>query len=400
MSLAPGTLLQGRRGSYRLTELLGKGGMGEVWLANSPQGAVAVKIAANNPTAVEKLRFESRILRELRHEHIVAYFDEGEYRGLPFLAMEYVKGSNLERVVSAPLDEREAKAAAVEILLALDYIHSRNVIHRDVKPKNVLARGNNIYSCVLIDFGTAAYYNVAGIKEAVISPGGYTAPEQYSFRSSPQSDIWSVGALLFYLLTAKHPQEALPGYPNRPPPTPISVRRFNRDVSEELETVVRRAMAWNPSDRYLSAREMIEAIEGVTPAEVEEVPVLEVMGTSIRIDASALVFGRLTEGGRGRVNVRREGDVIYVRVEDPYNWISRRHFEIFRSGGRWYIRDLGSLNRTAVQTGGKLIEVWAGRGIESQPVELGERAVIYIAYGSSLNNQPYVVATFRCKGKT
>jgi len=400
MSLAPGTTLQGRRGSYRLTALLGKGGMGEVWLADSPQGAVAIKIAANNPTAVEKLRFESRILRELRHEHIVAYFDEGEYRGLPFLAMEYVKGSNLERMVSAPLDEREAKAAAVEILLALDYIHSRNVIHRDVKPKNVLARDNNIYSCVLIDFGTAAYYNVAGIKEAVISPGGYTAPEQYSFRSSPQSDIWSVGALLFYLLTAKHPQEALPGYPNRPPPTPISVRRFNRDVSEELETVVRRAMAWNPSDRYLSAREMIEAIEGVTPAEVEEVPVLEVMGTSIRIDASALVFGRLTEGGRGRVNVRREGDVIYVRVEDPYNWISRRHFEIFRSGGRWYIRDLGSLNRTAVQTGGKLIEVWAGRGIESQPVELGERAVIYIAYGSSLNNQPYVVATFRCKGKT
>ena len=400
MSLAPGTLLQGRRQSYRLTALLGRGGMGEVWLANSSQGPVAVKIAANNPTAVEKLLFEQRILRELRHEHIVTYLDDGVFRGLPFLVTEYVRGANLEQIVKSPLDERDAKIAAVESLLALDYIHSKNVVHRDVKPKNVLARGNDVRGCVLIDFGTAAYYNVSGIREAVISPGGYTAPEQHNFRSSPLSDIWSVGALLFYLLTARHPQDALPGYPQHPPPTPVSVRRFNRDVSEELETVVRKAMAWNPSDRYLSAREMIEAIEGVTPKEVEEeAPILEVMGARIRIEASSLVFGRLTETGRGKVDVRQEGDVIYVGVDDPYKWISRKHFEIFRSGGKWYIRDLGSLNRTAVQTGGRLIEVWAGPRVESQPVELGERAVIYIAYGSSLNRQPYVVATFKCREK-
>ena len=400
MSTAPGTLLQGRRESYRLTALLGKGGMGEVWLASSPQGPVAVKIAANNPTAVEKLLFEQRMLRELRHEHIVAYLDDGAFRGLPFLVMEYVRGANLEQIVKSPLDERDAKIAAVESLLALDYVHSKNVIHRDVKPKNVIARNNDIRGCVLIDFGTAAYYNVFGIREAVVSPGGYTAPEQHYFRSSPLSDIWSVGALLFYLITARHPQEALPGYPQHPPPTPISVRRFNRDVSEELETVVRKAMAWNPSDRYLSAREMIEAIEGVTPEEVEEeAPILEVMGVRVRIEASSLVFGRLAETGRGKVDVRREGDVIFVGVDDPYRWISRRHFEIFRSGGKWYIRDLGSLNRTAVQTGGRLIEVWAGPRVESQPVELGERAVIYIAYGSALNRQPYVVATFKCREK-
>lgn len=399
MSLAPGGYLQGRNGVYRLITLLGKGGMSEVWLADSSQGPVAVKIAANNPTAVEKLVFEQRLLRELKHEHIIAYLDEGQHRGLPFLVMSYIKGVNLEQMVRAPLDERGAKAAVVETLLALDYIHSRNIIHRDVKPKNILVKDGNIYSCVLIDFGTATYYNVSGIKEAVISPGGYTAPEQHNFRSSPLSDIWSAGAVLFYLLTGRHPQDAMPGYPQRPPPAPISVRRFNRDVGEELETIVRKAMAWNPSDRYLSAREMIEAIEGITPEEVEaEAPILEVMGVKIKIEASSLVFGRLTEQARGKVDVRREGDVIYVRVDDPYKWISRKHFEIFRSGGKWYIRDLGSLNRTAVQTGGKLIEVWAGPRIESRPVELGDRAVIYIAYGSSLNHQPYVVATFKTRG--
>ncbi|MGC8988160.1 protein kinase domain-containing protein [Infirmifilum sp.] len=396
MGLTISPLLQGRRGRYRLAKLIGRGGMSEVWLADSSQGSVAVKISASNPTAMEKLIFERQILKELRHEHVVAYVDEGEQRGLPFLVMEYVPGASIEQLVRSPLDEKEARAVAVGVLLALDYIHARNVIHRDVKPKNVLARDNHIRKCVLIDFGTAAFYNVSGIKEAVISPGGYTAPEQYNFRSSPQADIWSVGALLFYLLTARHPQQAMPGYPQRPPPTPISVRMFNRDVSEEMETVVRKAMAWNPSERYLSAREMIEAIEGIAPEVArEDIPILEVMGTRIRIDADRLIFGRLTEESEEKVVVEREGDAIYVKVADPYKWISRMHFEIFRSGGKWYIRDLGSLNRTAVQTKGRTVEVWAAPRVESQAVELGDKAVIYIAYGSSPSNQPYVVASFR-----
>ncbi|MEM2550197.1 MAG: FHA domain-containing protein, partial [Nitrososphaerota archaeon] len=99
--------------------------------------------------------------------------------------------------------------------------------------------------------------------------------------------------------------------------------------------------------------------------------------------------------GGEKVKVLKSGDVMEVRVQDPYNWISRRHFEIFREGGKWFIKDLGSLNRTAVHTRGSLREIWSGHRVEGPPLELGDKALIHVAYGSSLNAPPYIVVTFR-----
>jgi hypothetical protein len=127
------------------------------------------------------------------------------------------------------------------------------------------------------------------------------------------------------------------------------------------------------------------------------------------IDVPRLLFGRMVEEPRKasisskgvasitdeRVKVIRKDGTIEVQVYDPFNWISRKHFEIYERGNKWYFKDLGSLNRSAILTKGSIKEAWAGRMRESPAQELGERAMIYLAYGSSLKNPPYLVATFK-----
>ena len=411
-------IIRGNKGSYRLLTPIGKGGMSQVWLAEPLENSgsitdrVVVKIANDSQIAIEKLRFEAEVLKMLNHPHLVSYVDSGMIGNLPFLVMEYVPGKDLENLYSArPLDEKEAKKLTIELLLGLDYIHGLNIIHRDVKPKNLLMQ-SSFPDVKLIDFGTSAFFNRVGFKEAVISPGGYTAPEQYKSTSSPQADIWSAGATLFFLLTGQHPILDLPGYPNvTRPPDPW---KFRKDISEESRRVIFRAMNPDPLQRYLSAQEMIEELDrGVAREESLDVPILEVMGVKIRVDVERLIFGRQTGTGESgtttttyavneyslteKVKVIRHGDSMEVLVKDPYNWISRRHFEIYRLSGKWYIRDLGSLNKTAVLTRGEVREIWRGHKVEGPPFELGDKALIYVAYGSSLSSQPYLVVSFRAK---
>ncbi|MEM2677503.1 MAG: protein kinase [Thermofilaceae archaeon] len=408
-----GATLVGRYNAYRVLQQIGSGGMSDVYVASSSSGNFVVKIPKRDPVSVAKLQYEIEVLSRLNHAHVVSYVDSGSIGTTPFLVLEYVQGLNVEDLrLRSKLDEREAKKVVEQVLLALDYIHSLNVVHRDVKPKNVITPAE-LFPAKLIDFGTSTYFNRAGISEIVYSPGGYTAPEQFNGLSSPQADIWSTGALLFYLLTGQPPQLAMPGYPKKRYPSPPDPGMFNRDVSDETRTIVMKAMSWDPGDRFLSAKDMILALEGEEKRLPSDVPVLEVLGEEIALEAPVVRFGRLAEKEeqtsagfssiepkRAKVVVDKRGDIMEVRVIDPYKWISRNHFEIFYKGGKWFIKDLGSLNRTAIRVEGHLIEVWKGRGIESQPVELGKRALIYVAYGSSLKQPPYLVLTFRIREST
>jgi len=379
---------------YTLENLIGRGGMSEVWLARDRRGnKVAVKIPTKASEAIRRLRFETDLLSKLNHDHIVKYVGSFEASGLPILLMEYVRGANLEiNAGGRPLEEREALARTVQILLAVDYLHSTGVIHRDIKPRNVIVGSERGY-LKLIDLGTATYLHHAGITAAVISPGGYTPPEQFRFTASPQGDIWSAGATLYFMLTGQHPALSMPGYPDIrcPPPDP---RRWNRDISESTAKIVMKALMWDPTERFPSAKEMIMAIEGKAPLHRPEVPILEIFGRSIPVETSRLVFGR-GENIPERVRIIREGDTTYVYIQDPYKWVSRRHFEIFEREGSWYIRDLGSLNRTAIRHGEMVKEIWVGHGRPSPAIELPRGSMIYTAYGSSLSDQAYVVLMFR-----
>lgn len=400
---------------YKIKILIGKGGMSIIWLAEDLSGReVIVKTPNEVKESWERLKFESSLLRMLDHEHIVKYINSFEDHGVPTLIMEYARGINLERAASGdPLEEEEALARAIEILLAIDYIHSMSIIHRDIKPKNIIIGDDKTYLKV-IDFGTATYLHYTGISYAVISPGGYTPPEQYGFMASPQGDIWSAGATLYFMLTGQHPALSMPGYPNKycPPPDP---RKMNKDVSEETAKIIVRAMQWDPSERFSNALEMIMAIEKMEtePKHETPVPTLEIFGRKIPIETSRVIFGRFTqedligtsvemkgsfiEAADDRIKVVREGDVTYIYVRDPYRWVSRNHFEIYEEGEKWYIRDLGSLNRTAIYYKGDLREVWIDYRRISPPVEIRRGSIIYVAYGSLLNigNQAYAVITFK-----
>ncbi|MEM1576137.1 MAG: protein kinase [Archaeoglobaceae archaeon] len=410
--LSSGTLVKGEKGEYLVKDLIATGGMSFVYLGKARDGNnVVLKIPNNQGKSLNKLLFERDLLRNLDHAHLVRYFDSafinlGVY-SYPVLILEHAIGIPIfKKILKEPMDEKEAKVRLIKLLLAVDYLSSRNIVHRDINPRNVLISDDLKY-LKLIDFGTATFFNLTGVKEAVISPGGYTPPEQYRYTFSVQGDIWSSAATCFFAITGQNPEIAMPGYPynKTKPPDP---RKFNKDVSEDFAKVLMKAMSWNPVDRFLTAKEMIEAIDkGAIPK--EEGPILEVMGVTIKIDAKRVLFGRMSDDApntsiaplssvtnipEDRIRVIKEGDTLEVYVYDPYKWISRKHFEIFEEKGEWYFRDLGSLNKSAVLVGDKQTEVWEGYKKESAPFKLGKKAILYLAYGK-MGNPPYLTAVFR-----
>ena len=287
-------------------------------------------------------------------------------------------------------------------------------MHRDIKPQNIIV-GQTYHDTRIIDLGAAIYYNVSGLDELVYSGGGYTAPEQFYSYAFPQSDIWGAMATAFYMATGVEPERLLrPHYPRSPPPQPPDPRVYNPGISERLAEAIKRGMAWHVLDRFATAREALDFLNGLSFSGEAGVPRFEVTGVVIYIDAPRLVFGRKsyttmkrdttvqnTESGfvtgldeEQRVVWTREGDSIIVEVSDPYRWISRRHFEILRYGNGWCIRDLGSTNGTAIVTKRGVIEVWEGRGVPSPCYQLEPRTLILVAYGSSLRNPPYLTAFF------
>jgi len=381
---------------YTLQRILGDGGMSRVWLARTTSGEpVAIKVPRKTQVALEKIRVEIEVLSKLNHKNIVKPIEAFEIYGIPILVREYAKGNDLEQYLNGePLDEREALARVTQILSGLDHLHSMGYVHRDVRPKNIIV-DKDIDYLKIIDLGTAHYIQ-SSKKEAVFAEGGYTPPEQYRKITTLQSDLWSVGAILYYMLTARHPKLDMPGYPNSPCPPP-DPRKWNKDISDNVAAIIARAMKWDPSERFSSAKEMMMAIKGnalksETHENTIDVPILEIYGREIPVETPKLIFahgGNIPEG----LKVVKEGDTTYVYIHDPNHWVSRMHFEIFRQGNKWFIRDLGSLNYTAIVYGGVFKEIWAGRYQPSQPVELPRGSLIWVAYGKS--RQPYVILTFK-----
>ncbi len=408
--LAPGSVVKGARSVYLVRERLAEGGMAAVWLAEDTLTGerVVVKEPKPLPASVKRSRFEAEILRGIRHPHIIRYIDEAEAGEALLLVLEHLPGGSLADLVASrgPLDPEEAGRLAAQLLLALDALHSMNIIHRDVKPRNVLLdeRGE----ARLIDLGTAVYYNVSGVGETVVSAGGYTAPEQYLGYAFPQSDIWGAMATLFFLLTGRDPAVLLgSSYHRHPPPRPVDPRLLVPTVPPELAEAVKRGMAWHVLDRFSTAREALDFIDG--HRETLTRPVVEVFGFVVPLEAPRLLFGRMPDGEAGetggremlgvevrpRLRSRIEDGTLHLEVRDPRRWVSRPHFEILAARGGWCIRDLGSTNRTAVMTKRGVFEIWRGRGRPGPCFQLERRSLILVAYGSSLRSPPYLTVFFR-----
>ncbi len=259
-----------RVGRYVLLEEVGRGGMGSVHRAwdDALARTVAVKlILGSDPAHVERFVREAKIAGRLRHPAIVTVHDAGEAAGRHYIAMEYIRGHPIDR---RPGGIRMRLEAIRDIAHALDYAHKQGVIHRDVKPGNVLVDENRrVY---LTDFGAAK--EVTGElgpsrTGSIIGTPHYMSPEQLRGGSSTidaRTDIYSLGATLYALLAGRPPFADLPlgdlvvaVLKREPEP----LRRFNSVVSPELEGIVTRAMSKDPARRYGSMGELAADLDRI-----------------------------------------------------------------------------------------------------------------------------------------
>ena len=266
-----GTLFAGR---YRISRKLGGGGMADVYLAEDQElgRRVAIKMLhgryANDEQFVERFRREATHAAGLSHPNIVSIFDRGEADGSYFIVMEYVEGRTLKELIRArgPCPVPVAIAYTRQILAGLRYAHRNGVIHRDIKPHNVIVDPEGVIK--VTDFGIARAGASQMTEEgAIIGTAQYLSPEQA--RGAPvdqTSDLYSTGIVLFELLTGEvpftgdSPVEIAMKHLAEVPATPSELRP---DVPEDLDLVVVRALAKEPADRYQSAAAMDADLETV-----------------------------------------------------------------------------------------------------------------------------------------
>jgi serine/threonine protein kinase len=272
-----GTRLSGR---YELDSKLGSGGMSTVYLARDAtlERWVAVKILhreiSDQPDQIERFRREARTVAQLSHPNVVAVIDAGEDGGHPYIVFEYVEGETLkqriERVGRLPLDE--AAAYAIEIGRGLASAHARRMVHRDVKPQNVLIDAEG--RAKVTDFGIARELESDGLTATgrVLGTTDYVSPEQAMGHTvDARSDIYSLGVVLYEMLTGRPPfsAETLVGvamkHVNEQMPD-IQVRR--PEVSSALAAVVDRATVKDPSGRYPEMATMLDDLESALEVEI------------------------------------------------------------------------------------------------------------------------------------
>jgi predicted Ser/Thr protein kinase len=254
-------------GRYVLDSEIGRGGMGVVYKARQPSLArtVAVKVLppqlAMDPEFVERFRQEAQTIAGLAHENIVHVYDIVEEENACFIVMEFVEGQNLRSLVkSRRVSLEETRSIGVSVARALHFAHQRGIVHRDVKSHNVMITGEGRVK--LMDFGIARVAG-SGIKTqtgAVLGTPEYMAPEQAQSGSvTAQTDIYSLGVMLFELATGKLPftgndpfSVALKHLTEEPP----RPRSLDASVPEYLEGIILRAMAKDPAARYASAADL------------------------------------------------------------------------------------------------------------------------------------------------
>src|SRR5215217_4312660 len=259
---------------YRVLSTLGTGGMAVVYKAEDVILGRCVALKTLHRHYAEetafRLRFdqEARVMASLDHENMVKVYDISQEGEVPFIVAEYIDGRDVGDVLrSAPkgcLSEQFTMKIAVQLLRALDYAHRRGIVHRDVKPSNILITEEDVVK--VADFGIARVVEDGEVGEPgeIVGSARYMSPEQLKGEETTlQSDLYSVGILLYHCLTGSPPfsgsTESVARQHIRKPPAPP--RKLNGAISPHLEAVILRALAKDPKARYPSASAMLEDLQ-------------------------------------------------------------------------------------------------------------------------------------------
>ncbi|HEX8975025.1 MAG TPA: Stk1 family PASTA domain-containing Ser/Thr kinase [Solirubrobacteraceae bacterium] len=268
---SPNTLIDGR---YKVLRRLGAGGMADVFLAEDQQLGrhVALKLLhgrfAADPDFVERFRREAQAAAGLQHPHVVSVYDRGRFDDTYYIAMEYLPGRTLKELIrqEAPLEPVRAIDITLQILKAARFAHRRGVIHRDLKPHNVIV--DDADQAKVTDFGIAR----AGASDmtetgSIMGTAQYLSPEQAQGHAvEAGSDLYSIGIVLYEMLTGRVPFDADAAVTialKHVSEAPRALRQLNPHVPPELEQVVLWALNKNPADRPRTADEFIAALESV-----------------------------------------------------------------------------------------------------------------------------------------
>ena len=262
-----GTVVDDR---YRLRQKIGSGGMADVWLATDREldRDVAIKILhdrfAQDKEFVERFRREARSAAGLQHPNVVSIFDRGEFRDTYFIAMEYVDGPQLKELVKGGMSTEDAIGFTRQILNAARFAHRKGIVHRDLKPQNVLIDDDG--RARVADFGIArGESSDITATGSVMGTAQYLSPEQAQGKdTTPASDIYSIGVMLYEALTGRVPFEGDSAVAvalkqvNEAPRRPSAV---NPEIPPALDAVVMRALAKDPEARFKDADAFLKALD-------------------------------------------------------------------------------------------------------------------------------------------
>jgi eukaryotic-like serine/threonine-protein kinase len=435
IQLAPGTVLNDR---YQIVKRIGGGGMGSVYQAedrNLANRKVAVKEMVEmfadesaRVKAIEDFKRESELLAGLEHPSIPTiydyFFDAG--RGRYYLVMKFIDGGDLsarQRATGGRVDEMTVTKWAIDVCDVLDYIHSLTppIIYRDLKPANLMI-DSRTGRVMLVDFGIARF--VAPTQKGVTAIGtmGYAPPELFAGNVEARSDIYSLGATMFHLLTGQDPQDnplLIFDFNKNPKP-----RQINPAITEEMEQIIVRAVEHKPEDRFASAKAFgldlqthlrflqEDNAEGVANEYETAAPFAQVTtcvnckrglaaddvfcaycGTrqpSKRTTAKLVVMGTAEMTAQFTLNL--EGESLIGRLDpnrgirpevdlskyDPSARVSRRHARIVAQGNQFYIEDLGSANGTSVNGSAKLVQGKLHMLMSGDELKLGETTLKFV----------------------
>lgn len=391
MALSAGTAVTGRLDSYRISARIQEGGMAWVYEGWSSEGSPVVVKAprvmgdGHDAVRLEKLRVEAKILKGLDHSSIVRYLDE-EDRGSDFyLILERVYGKTLKELYTGkPASEVTATDITVQLLRAVQHLHGRNILHRDINHKNILVDADG--KLTLIDFGAAkeGYIQIQPQATIMYTPG-WEPPESRVGGATFSSDLYGVGAVLFFLLTGQEPRLYLDGAGK----LQESPRNLGVGVSDGVSAVVEKAMEPNVLDRYQSAGDMITQLTTGKLAHFGA-PHVVVLGEKVKLTGT-LEVGR--EHGECQADCKARGYTVppKVAVSDPGNYISKHHARVVRDAhGRCFVLDLGSLNRTAVSRDGGVSYTLLEKGGRA---ELKDGDMVALAYAPARG--AYLTMSFR-----
>jgi serine/threonine protein kinase len=266
-------------GQYQILESIGSGGTAQIYRAYQPsvRREVVVKVLSpsfqDDPGFTKRFAQEVDVIAHLQHPHIIPVYDFGEQDGDVYIVMAYMRGGTLaDRIDRSQGGLPDEETVRLFDLMAegLDYAHSRGIVHRDLKPNNILMdEGNNPY---LADFGLAKFTEgkIEMTNTMMTGTAAYMAPEiARTGKSTKRADIYALGIILFEMLTGKLPYQGktpynvLSAHVNQPIP---NIRDYRPDLPEAMQTVIAKAIAKEPEDRFASATEMAETFKAALNA--------------------------------------------------------------------------------------------------------------------------------------